>query len=653
MTKTLSTVSENKIAVWAITPSGAALAARIASSLPKADVYVAGHPGIVTDSAVRVASLADAVAEHFHRYAGHVFIMAAGIVVRTVASLMIHKTQDPAVVVVDDAGNFAVSLLSGHIGGANRLADQVAGAIDAQAVITTATDANQAPAIDVLAVELGLQIENPSVIKDVNMALLTGAPVEVHDPLGILAGRIPNAAAFDGSGAASPARVCVDDRIAAAPPGALVLRPSSLVAGIGCNRNTSAEEIRELVLNTLQASGLARASLKGLASIDIKADEPGLAALAEELGLPLEFFGRDEIGGVEDTVPTPSAAVAQHVGVKSVCEAAAILGSRGGALIVPKQTSTNATVAIARIKACRRTGGLEFSGSGGKGLPYPGASNVEHATRRPTPGGHGTNQLYIVGIGPGRLEHLSQRATEVLRSVECVAGYSMYLDLIQPLTGGKKILRSGMMKEVQRVEAAIELAMSGKTCALVSSGDPGIYAMAGLVFETCKIKNIPVRPPGGMADAAAGVSVLTVEVIPGIPALCAGAALLGAPLAHDFAVVSLSDLLTPWEVIAERLEAAARADFVIVLYNPKSQKRDWQLSKAQEIILAHRDPQTPVGVVAAAMRPDQEVQVIALRDLHRARVDMQTTVFIGSRSSSRYLDFMFTPRGYSGKYDLA
>jgi precorrin-3B C17-methyltransferase len=238
----------------------------------------------------------------------------------------------------------------------------------------------------------------------------------------------------------------------------------------------------------------------------------------------------------------------------------------------------------------------------------------------------------------------------VLQSVACVAGYSLYLDLIQPLIAGKQTLRSGMMKEVQRVEAAIEAAMSGKTCALVSSGDPGIYAMAGLVFETCQIQKIPVLSLRGPEDGSGSGPALAVEVVPGIPALCAGAALLGAPLTHDFAVVSLSDLLTPWSVIAERLEAAARADFVIVLYNPKSKKRDWQLSKAQEILLAQRDPATPVGVVVGAMRANQDVQIVALRDLHRSKVDMQTTLFVGSRSSGRYLDFMFTPRGYMAKY---
>jgi precorrin-3B C17-methyltransferase len=240
----------------------------------------------------------------------------------------------------------------------------------------------------------------------------------------------------------------------------------------------------------------------------------------------------------------------------------------------------------------------------------------------------------------------------VLRSVECVVGYSLYIDLIQALIADKETLRSGMMKEVARVEAAIAAAMSGKSCALVSSGDPGIYAMAGLVFETCQVRSIPVRPAGEKTAGEKGEQTLRVEVVPGIPALCAGAALLGAPLTHDFAVVSLSDLLTPWEVIAKRLEAAARADFVIVIYNPKSRKRTWQLEAARKIIQALRSPDTPVGVVTGAMRPNQNVRIIPLAALNDAQVDMQTTLFVGSRSSSRYLDFMFTPRGYSDKYAI-
>ena len=346
----MNTDTANNIAVWAITPNGASLAGRIAAAFPDAVVLAAEALGGLPEPAVRFDSLREAVGAHFRRFSGHVFIMATGIVVRLVAGLLVHKTEDPAVVVVDDRGRFAVSLLSGHIGGANRLAAQVARAIDAQAVITTATDVNSAAAIDVLAVELGLKIENPPAIKTVNMALLTGKPVEVHDPLGILTGRIPNAAAGGGRGSAA-ARVWVDDRLGTAPPGALVLRPPTLVAGIGCNRNTEAEEIRGLLLATLRESGLAAASLKGLASVDLKGDEPGLISVAEELGLFLKLFGRAELGALQDRVPTPSAAVEKHIGVKSVCEAAAILASRGGELIVPKRSTRNATVAIARTSS--------------------------------------------------------------------------------------------------------------------------------------------------------------------------------------------------------------------------------------------------------------------------------------------------------------
>jgi precorrin-3B C17-methyltransferase len=265
---------------------------------------------------------------------------------------------------------------------------------------------------------------------------------------------------------------------------------------------------------------------------------------------------------------------------------------------------------------------------------------------------HRPNQLFVVGIGPGSPEHLTRRAAHVLASVEVVAGYSTYIDLIRPLIEGKEIISTGMTKEVARVEGAIEQAQAGKSCAIVSSGDPGIYAMAGLVFETCKIKGIEILPPDSDPRAADDSNILRLEVVPGIPALCAGAALLGAPLTHDFAAISLSDLLTPWELIEQRLEAAARSDFVIVLYNPKSKKRNWQLGKARQIILRHRDKNTPVGIVSRAMREEQNTEIVTLDNMHTAEVDMQTTVFIGSSTSSEYMDFMYTPRGYAKKYEI-
>ena len=240
----------------------------------------------------------------------------------------------------------------------------------------------------------------------------------------------------------------------------------------------------------------------------------------------------------------------------------------------------------------------------------------------------------------------------MLAEVDAVAGYTTYIDLIRPLIAGKTIVSTPMKKEVKRVEAAIDLALSGTACAIVSSGDPGVYAMAGLVFEVCRIRNIPlISTDDPLADEKAE-SGLKIEVVPGIPALCAGASLLGAPLTHDFAAVSLSDLLTPWKLIERRLEAAAGADFVIVLYNPKSKKRSWQLDRAVEIIRRHRDGDTPVGVVTRAMRKAQSVRITTLKELPSVPVDMQTTVFIGNSTTFTYLDSLVTPRGYAEKYEI-
>ncbi len=259
--------------------------------------------------------------------------------------------------------------------------------------------------------------------------------------------------------------------------------------------------------------------------------------------------------------------------------------------------------------------------------------------------------LYVVGTGPGNMDHMSKRAIEVIKNVDCVAGYTTYIDLISDLVKDKEIISTGMMKEVDRVEMAIEKALTGASCALISGGDPGIYAMAGLVFELCRVKEIALAREGSQASPSKD-KALHVEVVPGIPALAAGAALAGAPLTHDFAAISLSDLLTSWDMIEKRLSCAAMADFVIVLYNPKSKKRDWQLKRAQELILEHRNPDTPVGVITGAMRDNQSISFTTLGKVDTADVGMQTVLFIGSSTSVRYLDFLFTPRGYTKKYDV-
>ena len=260
--------------------------------------------------------------------------------------------------------------------------------------------------------------------------------------------------------------------------------------------------------------------------------------------------------------------------------------------------------------------------------------------------------LYVIGTGPGDIAYMSGRAIEIIKQLDCVAGYTTYIELIADLVKDKQIISTGMMKEVERVEKAIEHALTGKSCALISGGDPGIYAMAGLVFEICKQRNIQLGRALDRKDSSDDNTSLFLEIVPGIPALAAGAALVGAPLTHDFAAISLSDLLTPWEKIEKRLSCAAMADFVIVLYNPKSKKRDWQLKRAADLILEHRDAATPVGIVTGAMRENQCISFTTLDQMDTAQVGMQTVVFIGSSTSLRYLDFLFTPRGYSKKYDI-
>ena len=238
---------------------------------------------------------------------------------------------------------------------------------------------------------------------------------------------------------------------------------------------------------------------------------------------------------------------------------------------------------------------------------------------------------------------MTARAKAAIEEADSLFGYTTYIDLIRPLASGKTVVSTGMQKEVDRVWQAIRAADAGGTCALICSGDPGVYAMAGLVFELCRENKIP---------AGSGPQDLRIEVIPGVPALCAGAALLGAPLMHDFASISLSDLLTPWEMIEKRIHAASVGDFVIAFYNPKSKKRTWQLDAARKILLEYRAKETPVGMVTAAMREDQGIHLSNLETMDPGIVGMQTIVFVGNSTTFVHENRMITPRGYESRYTL-
>ena len=249
-------------------------------------------------------------------------------------------------------------------------------------------------------------------------------------------------------------------------------------------------------------------------------------------------------------------------------------------------------------------------------------------------------KLLIIGFGPGAMEHITTRALEALRESEVIIGYNTYVDLIRPLLDGQEIVRTGMTEEVSRAQEAVRQAEMGKIVAVISSGDAGVYGMAGLVYEV-------LMEQGWKPESGVGV-----EVIPGVSAIQSCASLLGAPVMHDACTISLSDHLTPWETIIRRVEAAAAADFVIALYNPRSGRRTRQIVETQEMLLRYRSPQTPVGLVKSAYRERQDVVMTTLEDMLNHDIGMLTTVIIGNSSTMMYEGLMVTPRGYQRKYTL-
>ena len=253
-----------------------------------------------------------------------------------------------------------------------------------------------------------------------------------------------------------------------------------------------------------------------------------------------------------------------------------------------------------------------------------------------------TGKLYIVGVGPGHHDHMTFRAKHVIEESDTIVGYETYVNLVEDLIDGKDIHRYAMTQEVERAHQCIDLAKEGKIVSLVSSGDPGIYGMAGLIFE--------ILAESGWNPE----SDLQVELVPGVSALNSCASLIGSPLMTDFAVVSMSDLLVPWDIIVKRVEAAAQGDYVIVIYNPSSKKRIHQLQDTRKLLLKYRKPSTPVAIIKGAFRKSQTIVMTDLEHLeeHSDKLGMISTVIVGNSSTYNFKDLMINPRGYTSKYNL-
>ncbi len=558
------------IALIAATANGRRNAAHLADSWPDARLYPAKPKEALHDA--------------WNECDGIVLFLATGAAVRLLAPLLGSKHADPGVVTVDDAARFAVALSGGHAGGANALAERVAEALGASPVVTTASDALGVPALDTLGERLGFKLEDGSDLAAVGAALVSGEQVSLVSDRRWPLGPLPENVVCREE--PETPLVLISDRIAQVPGPAVVYRPPSLVAGVGCSRGAGADEILTLLDSSLAEAGLSKKSVAALASIDVKRDEAGLLNAAGRLGVAVRFHPAEALSAVGP--PNPSEVVREAVGTPSVAEAAVLVS--GAELVVDKRKSAMATVAVGR-------------------LPVRG-------------------RLALVSLGPGDDALVPPLAREALAASELVVGLDQYVDRVRHLLRpGTRVLTPPLGNEIKRAEVALEEARAGGSAALVSSGDVGVYAMASPVLE--------------LADES-----VDVVVVPGVTASQAAASLLGSPLGHDHCSISLSDLLTPWEVIERRVEAAALGDFVVSLYNPRSKGRDWQLGKVREILLRHRPPDTPVGVVRDAYRPTQHVAITDLASLRPEGVDMLTIVVVGSSQTRVVAGRMVTPRGY-------
>ena len=594
------------IAIIALDARGLILARTLSESLPDATVHrrvarISADSGdIIFDDTITY------LRELFIANITIIGVCAAGILIRALGPHLSDKRQDPPVLAVSADGASVVPLIGGHHG-ANDLARRIAAVTGGTAAITTASDIAFGFALD--DPPNGWRVENLDRLKPIAAALLAGDPVAFDVECGDATWM-----ADAPWTATAPCNVQVTDRADANTETDLVLRPPVLALGIGCERNTDPEELRVLVLKTLRDANLSPNAVACVVSIDLKSNEPAVHALADELGRPARFFAAAALEAESPRLQTPSDIVFRETGCHGVCEGAALAAAGPGSqLIVAKTKSVRATCAIARA-----TGDIDA-----------------HTIGQPQ------GILNIVGIGPGTSAWRTPDADQAIRRADAVVGYSLYLDIVADVMQPSARVDSDLGAEEDRVRQALNLAAAGKRVALVSSGDAGIYALAALVFECLDSADDPRW------------NRLTLNVIPGVSAMQAAAARAGAPLGHDFCAVSLSDLLTPREVILQRLDAAAKVGFVTALYNPQSRTRRDLLGEAQRIFVDARPAATPVIIARNLGRVDESIIITTLANFEPDTVDMLTIVIIGgadTKTIQRGVNrWTYTPRGYAKK----
>jgi len=595
------------VAVILLGPSGLDVAGRIAAAIPEAQLY---GPSARMPKQPEIIAYRDFAATLRDLFAGGrtiVALCASGIVIRILAPLLDDKRAEPPVIAVAEDGSAVVPLLGGHHG-ANRLARKIAEVLGCAAAITTAGDARFGFALD--DPPPGWHVRNPETAKAITSALLrgerVGLKVQAANASWLTAGGAPFAPAGE-------LEVRITERDDPGSDGRLVLHPKVLALGVGCERGTEPAELQDLVASTLAGHGFAAEAIACVVSLDLKAAEPAIHALAAQLGVPARFLPASRLEEEKPRLANPSAEVFAVTGCHGVAEGAALaaVGS-SGELVVAKTKSARATCALARA-------------------PVP---------LDPERIGRAQGRLAIVGLGPGNAAWRTPEASAWLDEADDWVGYRGYLALLEPRRWHHAERHAfALGEEEARARLALHLAAKGRRVALISSGDPGIYAMAALVFELLE------RGDPAWQRVAIAVS-------PGVSALQAAAARAGAPLGHDFCAISLSDLLTPWGEIERRLEAAAAGDFVTVLYNPASGRRREGLARALEILGAARPPDTPVVHARNLGRAGETLAIVPLAGFDPGGVDMLSLLIVGSSRTRTFATpdgraFAYTPRGYS------
>ncbi len=551
----------------------------------------------------------DFLKNNWHKNNKLIFIGSIGAVVRLISSFVRSKENDPAILVMDSKAKNVITLLGGHKQGGDRFANELASALEADAIFTSDSFIEKRIPLDCFGEGWGWKRGGDNV--DWRKLMISQSKAQ-------------NNIVFQSKGSKlwQQLKACANfsflqnnDQISSKNIALYIGQQTrnvcswhtpSIIIGIGCERNTDEKFIQRAIEESFSKNGLSLLSIACIATIDKKNDEIGLLNLSERNEWPIYFFSALQLSKVK--VPTPSNVVMNEMGTASVAEAAALLkGSDNGRLIQEKQIyysnddeSGAVTIALFELKK-------PFA-------PHKG-------------------ELHLIGSGPGELEMLTSDSRKAL--ARCVAwiGYAPYLNYLDPIRRHDQVrIDSQLTFEKDRCEHALDLAKEGARVALISSGDSGIYGMAGLALELWLNESIESRP--------------LFQVHPGISSFQMAAAKLGAPFMNDFCSISLSDLLTPWTQIEKRLKSAAQGDFVIAIFNPKSIKRNWQLKKAVDLLLEFREKSTPVAIARQLGRPEEIIEIYTLESLPFNQVDMLTIVIIGNSQSFINSKKFLTPRGY-------